>query len=158
MEKKVPPGITSWQLFRSALSQAGVKASAAEAGEAWQRYKAESSGEEVKKSSRGRKKSASPPSKRSEEKKPARYQPKAKKHVQSNVESSHVSSGNMPFDLRFIQAMIPHHERAIAMARDALEEGEHQEIRDFARAIISAQRAEIVQMKQWLRRWYGISQ
>lgn len=67
-----------------------------------------------------------------------------------------VAEGAAPFDQRFIEAMIPHHEGAIAMARDALQKAERQEIKAIAQAIITAQEAEIVQMRQWLKQWYGI--
>jgi uncharacterized protein (DUF305 family) len=69
-----------------------------------------------------------------------------------------VPAGDAPFDQRFIQAMIPHHEGAIAMARDALQNAERQEIKELAQAIISAQEAEITQMKEWLSAWYGVEQ
>lgn len=69
-----------------------------------------------------------------------------------------VADGSTPFDQRFIQAMIPHHEGAITMARDALQKAEHQEIKNLAQAIITAQEAEIAQMRQWLQEWYGITQ
>jgi uncharacterized protein (DUF305 family) len=69
-----------------------------------------------------------------------------------------VAAGDTPFDQRFIQAMIPHHEGAIAMARDAQTKAEHQEIKALAEAIITAQDGEIAQMRQWLKDWYGISQ
>jgi uncharacterized protein (DUF305 family) len=69
-----------------------------------------------------------------------------------------VPAGEAPFDQRFIQAMIPHHEGAIAMAQDALQNAERQEIKDLAQAIITAQEGEIAQMKTWLQEWYGISE
>jgi uncharacterized protein (DUF305 family) len=60
-----------------------------------------------------------------------------------------------PFDRAFIDAMIPHHQGAIAMARIQLEEGEDHELEEIARAIVAAQTAEIAQMNQWRERWYG---
>jgi uncharacterized protein (DUF305 family) len=69
-----------------------------------------------------------------------------------------VAAGDTPSDQRFIEAMILHHEGAIAMARDALQNAEHQEINDLAQAIITAQEGEVAQMRQWLQEWYGIAQ
>ena len=69
-----------------------------------------------------------------------------------------VTAGDKPFEQRFIQAMIPHHEGAVAMAEDALQSAEHQEIKDLAQAIITAQEGEIAQMKTWLQEWYGVAQ
>ena len=60
-----------------------------------------------------------------------------------------------PFDQRFIEAMIPHHEGAIGMAEDAQQKAQHQEIKLLADTIIDAQAAEIAEMKQWLNDWYG---
>lgn len=68
-----------------------------------------------------------------------------------------VANGSAPFEQRFIEAMIPHHEGAIAMARDALQKAEHQELKDLAEAIIAAQESEIGQMRRWLQEWYGIA-
>ncbi|HXF61047.1 MAG TPA: DUF305 domain-containing protein [Caldilineaceae bacterium] len=58
------------------------------------------------------------------------------------------------FDLGFIDGMIAHHEGAIAMAEQALEEAEHDEIRQMAQAIIDAQQAEIAQLQEWRMTWY----
>jgi uncharacterized protein (DUF305 family) len=59
-----------------------------------------------------------------------------------------------PFDKAFIDAMIPHHESAIAMAEIALRESENEEIRTLAQDIVDAQRREIEQMNTWRERWY----
>jgi uncharacterized protein (DUF305 family) len=58
------------------------------------------------------------------------------------------------FDLRFINAMIPHHEGAVMMAKDALNKSKRPEIKKLAQAIISSQKAEIRQMEQWRQTWY----
>ncbi|MGQ9877182.1 MAG: DUF305 domain-containing protein [Chloroflexus sp.] len=71
------------------------------------------------------------------------------------MEPMTVTEGDAPFDRRFIEAMIPHHEGAIAMARDALEKAEHAAIKTLAEAIISAQAAEIDQMREWLHTWFS---
>jgi uncharacterized protein (DUF305 family) len=65
------------------------------------------------------------------------------------------SDASKPFDQRFIEAMIPHHEGAIGMAKDAQQKAEHGEIKQLAGAIITAQEDEIAQMEQWLKDWYG---
>lgn len=57
------------------------------------------------------------------------------------------------FDKAFIDAMIVHHEGAIKMAQQAEHRAEHQEIKDLSINIISAQTAEIEQMKQWKKAW-----
>lgn len=65
------------------------------------------------------------------------------------------SDSSKPFDQRFIEAMIPHHEGAIAMAKDAQQRAEHQEIKTLSGEIITAQEGEITQMQQWLKEWSG---
>ena len=59
------------------------------------------------------------------------------------------------FDLRFIEAMIPHHEGAVVMAKDALEKSKRSEITKLSKEIIASQQAEIDQMKQWRKAWYS---
>lgn len=58
------------------------------------------------------------------------------------------------FDLRFIDAMILHHQGAVEMAEDALEKSQRPEIQQLAQAIIAAQEQEIAQMQQWRQNWY----
>lgn len=60
-----------------------------------------------------------------------------------------------PFDRAFIDMMITHHGGAIRMARAELGNGKDPHLRHIARSIITAQSAEIREMKQWRERWYG---
>ena len=59
------------------------------------------------------------------------------------------------FDLRFLNAMIPHHEAAVTMANQALQKSKRSEIKQLATAIVGSQQAEINQMKQWRKAWYN---
>jgi uncharacterized protein (DUF305 family) len=59
-----------------------------------------------------------------------------------------------PFDKAFIDAMIPHHQSAIEMSQVALEKSKNPKIKELAENIISAQKREIEQMKQWRKDWY----
>ncbi len=57
------------------------------------------------------------------------------------------------FDLEFIRQMIPHHEGAVAMAREALRKSQKAEIKSAAESVIRSQEAEIKQMKGWQAAW-----
>ena len=59
------------------------------------------------------------------------------------------------YEDRFIDTMITHHQGAINMAGDALAKANHSELKRMAQAIIDAQKAEITQMEQWRKQWYG---
>jgi uncharacterized protein (DUF305 family) len=59
-----------------------------------------------------------------------------------------------PFDEAFIDAMIPHHQSAIEMAKVAIEKSKIPEIKELAGNIVPAQKREIEQMKQWRKEWY----
>jgi uncharacterized protein (DUF305 family) len=59
-----------------------------------------------------------------------------------------------PFDRAFIDAMIPHHQSAIEMAKVANRESENPRIKELAGNIMSAQKGEIEQMRRWRERWY----
>jgi uncharacterized protein (DUF305 family) len=60
-----------------------------------------------------------------------------------------------PFDRAFIDMMVPHHQGAIAMAKQLLQKGEQPALRKMANDIISAQTDEIAQMRKWRDAWYG---
>lgn len=59
------------------------------------------------------------------------------------------------FDQAFLAEMIVHHEGAIDMAEAARAQAGHTEIKELSEAIITAQTAEITQMKAWQESWYG---
>jgi uncharacterized protein (DUF305 family) len=54
-------------------------------------------------------------------------------------------------DVAFVQAMIPHHQGAIAMARAVLTHGKDDRVKEWANQIIAAQEAEIAAMQDWLK-------
>lgn len=59
-----------------------------------------------------------------------------------------------PFDLAFLEEMVPHHQGAIGMARLAADRAEHPELIELATAIVAGQEAEIARMTGWLAEWY----
>jgi uncharacterized protein (DUF305 family) len=66
-----------------------------------------------------------------------------------------LGSADDKFDLRFLDAMIPHHEGALMMAKDAIAKSKRPEVKKLAQEILSSQQVEIDQMKQWRKNWYG---
>ncbi len=67
-----------------------------------------------------------------------------------------VAAGEVPFDQAFIDAMVPHHREAIAMADAAIERRLSQPaLAEIARDIISSQQLEIDQMLEWRVKWFG---
>jgi uncharacterized protein (DUF305 family) len=61
-------------------------------------------------------------------------------------------------DEAFIDAMVPHHQGAIAMANVALENAEHEEIKELSRNIVSTQHAEIEELKAIKKQEFGTSE
>lgn len=70
-----------------------------------------------------------------------------------NSETQNMMSGNI--DRHFIEQMIPHHEDAITMAKLAQTKAQRPEIKSLAQSIINSQSAEISQMKDWYKSWFG---
>ena len=56
---------------------------------------------------------------------------------------------------RFIEMMIPHHEGALVMAKQANEQAERPETKALAASIISSQQKEIDDMRRWYKDWFG---
>ncbi len=76
-------------------------------------------------------------------------------HQMGGMDTDLAAFGNaQPFDRAFIDAMLPHHESAVMMAKEAQTKAEHQEIKDLAGRIIASQQQEINQMKGWRTQWY----
>lgn len=74
---------------------------------------------------------------------------------ESMMMSQDLGVADAEFDLRFIDAMIPHHEGAVTMAKEVLGKTKRSEIKQMAEAILASQQAEIDQMKAWRNTWYG---
>lgn len=60
------------------------------------------------------------------------------------------------FDKAFLQQMSMHHAMAVMMARPAVANASHQELKDLARLIIDDQTKEIAQMRGWAKDWYDL--
>ena len=69
--------------------------------------------------------------------------------------SMDLGSADDKFDSRFLEAMIPHHEGALVMAKNATAKSKRPEIKKLAQEILDSQKAEIDQMKQWRKSWYA---
>ena len=59
-----------------------------------------------------------------------------------------------PFDLAFLDAMIPHHQGAVTMAQACAGKAQHDEVKSLAADIIRDQEKEIAQMLEWRTAWY----
>jgi uncharacterized protein (DUF305 family) len=68
--------------------------------------------------------------------------------------SQNLGAADTEFDLRFINAMLPHHEGALKMAKEAQQKSRRNEVKQLATNILTSQQVEIQQMKQWRKAWY----
>jgi uncharacterized protein (DUF305 family) len=66
-----------------------------------------------------------------------------------------ITDQNAPFDQRFLDQMIMHHQGAVMSARMMVAESARPELRDLAQRIITGQQHEIDQMRAWRQGWYG---
>jgi uncharacterized protein (DUF305 family) len=81
--------------------------------------------------------------------------PMTKEMHSSMMMSGDLGAADNQFDLRFINAMIPHHQGAIDMAQQALAKSKRPDIKKLAQNIIDSQQQEINQMERWRKDWYG---
>ena len=63
--------------------------------------------------------------------------------------------GAKPFDRKFIDMMIMHHQGAIRMAYAERDRGGDAHLRKIARSVVTAQSEEIREFNRWRKRWYG---
>lgn len=59
-------------------------------------------------------------------------------------------------EVRFLEGMIDHHQMALDMATDCLENAQTEAVITLCNDVITAQSAEIAQMQEWLLDWYQI--
>lgn len=74
--------------------------------------------------------------------------------IQAMMMKGDLGAADNEFDLRFLNAMIPHHEGALVMAKDVLSKSKRPEMKKLAQEILTSQEKEIDQMKQWRKAWY----
>jgi uncharacterized protein (DUF305 family) len=60
----------------------------------------------------------------------------------------------VPYDLRFIDAMVVHHQAAIDMSLPAESSALRPELKDFARKVVADQSREVELMKGWRDQWF----
>jgi uncharacterized protein (DUF305 family) len=59
-----------------------------------------------------------------------------------------------PFDLQFIDQMIPHHEGAIMSSEHMISDSQRPELRQLYENIQKSQSEQIEQMQEWRKEWY----
>lgn len=64
-------------------------------------------------------------------------------------------AASQPYDLQFLDTMVPHHESAVAMAKMISSRTKNADLNSFATAIVADQNKEISQMKKWRADWYA---
>lgn len=69
--------------------------------------------------------------------------------------SADMLKGARPFDAKFIEMMVPHHQGAVEMARVELSKGSNRELEKLAQTIITAQQREVKQMRARTRRFHA---
>jgi uncharacterized protein (DUF305 family) len=74
----------------------------------------------------------------------------------SDPASINLGSVDGKFDLRFLNALIAHHEAGIAMTREIRRKSNRTEVLDNADAVEQFLAATLVGLKSWRNEWYGV--
>ena len=76
--------------------------------------------------------------------------------AQTQSDLDHLKSlSGKEFEVEWMSMMIEHHQGAIDMSKLVATRAMHQEVKDVAQNIITAQTTEITEMTGWLQQWYG---
>lgn len=81
--------------------------------------------------------------------------PMSKEMRSAMMMSTDLGAADQQFDLRFLNAMIPHHEGALIMADQAVSKSDRPEVVKLAQSILTNEQQDIDRMKQWRKQWYG---
>jgi uncharacterized protein (DUF305 family) len=75
-------------------------------------------------------------------------------HKQMMMMSMSLGAADAGFDKRFLDAMIPHHQGAVTMSKDAIQKSKRPEMQKLSKNIIASQQKEIDTMMMWRKKWY----
>jgi uncharacterized protein (DUF305 family) len=78
-------------------------------------------------------------------------------HGSGDMASEMLEENGKYSDERFIDAMVPHHQGAVEMARVALDNAEHEKLVQLSENIVSTQQAEIEDLKSIKQEEFGTS-
>lgn len=61
------------------------------------------------------------------------------------------------FDLRFLNALIAHHDEAIAVAREVMTKSTRSDVLTLADSVVTSLNSSLATLKAWRKEWYGIN-
>jgi uncharacterized protein (DUF305 family) len=76
------------------------------------------------------------------------------KEVQRPIKVARAAEVVEPYDLKFIDSMIHHHQQGVAMAQIAWRKASHDELRIFAKTMADAQRDQVAKLEEWRNAWF----
>lgn len=65
-----------------------------------------------------------------------------------------IADAQAPYDQRFIDEMVMHHQGAIVSAQMMIADSKRPELRDLARRMVEGQQRQVDQMRSWRVEWY----
>jgi uncharacterized protein (DUF305 family) len=76
-------------------------------------------------------------------------------HGEMQKKEQHAKMNEAPYDLRYIDMMMHHHQMGIDMAKLAQNKASHAELKTFATKTIEEQQKDSDQLKKWRDEWYA---